>query len=109
MRLHLTLVTLKGQREGHSDFRWFISHKGAELGYMLLLDSTRKPCMGNAMTLSHLTLSVFERSTSRSFRFQSIISVKRAKLGHMLLLNIDRKLDIGSFLQLHLTLVILKG
>ncbi len=43
VQLHLTLVTLKGQFYGHSDF---ISRKGAELGHMLLLDTTRKPYRG---------------------------------------------------------------
>ena len=39
--LHLALVTLKGQCQGHSDFEK-ISRKGAGWGYMLLSDTTRK-------------------------------------------------------------------
>ena len=39
--LHLTLVTLKGQRQGHSDFKGL--YLVNELGQVLLLDTTRKP------------------------------------------------------------------
>ncbi len=52
MRLHLTLVTLKGQWQGHSGFEIC---KGTELGHMLLLNTNRKSYMRSLITLSHLT------------------------------------------------------
>ncbi len=48
------------------------------------------------MAPSHLTLSVLERSNSRSPRFQSLISCKEAYLDPMLQLNINRKSYMGS-------------
>ena len=47
---------------------------------------------------------------SKSLRFLSLISCKGAELGHMLLLKLNRKAYMGSSLmQLHLTLVTVKG
>ncbi len=63
---------------------------------MLLLNINRKAYMESPMTLSHLTLSDFERSLSRSLKFRKLISRKGAGLGYMLLLNINRKPYMGS-------------
>ncbi len=52
--------------------------------------------MTSPMTLSHLTMSDLERSSSRSLRFWNLISCKGAELGHMLLLNINRKAYMES-------------
>ncbi len=43
VRLHLTfkLVILKGQCQDNSDLESYISHKGAELGHVLLLNTNR--------------------------------------------------------------------
>ncbi len=51
--------------------------------------------MGSPMTLSHLTLSVPERSKSRSHIFRSMLSGKGAELGYMVLLNINKKAYMG--------------
>ncbi len=62
-------MTLKGQSQGHSDFKgWLISCKGAELGPVLLLTINTKPYMASLITSSLWTLSDLERSKSRSFR-----------------------------------------
>ncbi len=107
--LHLTLVTLSSQCQGHWDFE-NIYLSWAELIHMLLLNINRNPYMGSPLTPSHLTLSDLERSKSRSLRFRSLISCKVTKLVHMLLLNIERKAYMGSSLmRLHLTSVTLKG
>ena len=47
--------------------------------------------MESPMTLSHMTLSDIERSSSRSLRFRSVTSRKGAELDNMLLLFIDGK------------------
>ena len=61
--------------------------------------------MGSPMTPSHLTLSDFERSKSRSPGFQSLISRKGAMLGPILLLHINKKPCMGSpMTPSHLTL-----
>ncbi len=76
-----------------------------ELGPMLLLTINRKPCMGNAMTLSHLTLSDLERSKPRSLGVQSLISRIGTKLRPILLLRINRKPYMGNpMAPTHLTL-----
>ncbi len=81
--LHLTLSDLERSRSRrflvkvtHTSkpyisprFWRIISHTGAELGLMLLLNIDRKPYIGSPMALPHLTLSDLERSESRSFRF----------------------------------------
>ncbi len=68
---------MKGQSQGHLDFKHYIkeckkdlflhslilSHKGAELSPMLLLIIIRKPYMASPMTSSPLTLSDPERSS----------------------------------------------
>ncbi len=59
---HMTLSDLK-----KSNFRNLISHKGAELGHILILNTNRK--IYSAITLSHLILSDIERSKSRSLKF----------------------------------------
>ncbi len=59
VRFHL--VTLKCQYQGKSDCEG-LYRKGAELGYMLLLNTTRKPYMGSPIAPSHLTLGDLERS-----------------------------------------------
>ncbi len=46
---------------------------------MLLLAAISKPYIGKPMTLSHLPLSDFERSKSRSLGFRSIMSRERAQ------------------------------
>ncbi len=79
----------------HSAFE-ALSGKGAELGYMLLLNINRKAYTGILMTLSHMPLSDREWSKSISLIFRSIISHKGAELGHMLLLNINGKAYMGS-------------
>ena len=51
-QLHLTLVTLEGQCQGHSDFEglYLVNMvKEAELGHALLLDINRKACMGSPL------------------------------------------------------------
>ena len=48
-----------------------MSRKRADLDDMLLLNISRKPYMGSPIILSHLTLSDFERSKSRSLRFEA--------------------------------------
>ncbi len=52
MRLHLTLVTLKVQCQGDSDFRRLISRNGAaELGHMLLSNTNRKSYMASPIII----------------------------------------------------------
>ena len=65
---------------------------------MLLLAAISKPYIGKPMTLSHLPLSDFERSKSRSLGFRSIMSRERAQLGHKLVLNINRNTYMESSL-----------
>ena len=64
-----TLVTLKGQRRMSLRFGRPISRKGADPGYVLLLNTTRKSPMGSLAAQSHLTLSDIERSNLRSLGF----------------------------------------
>ncbi len=88
--LRLTLSDLEKSKSRSLGFQSFISHKGPELGPMLLLTINRKPYMGSLMTSLHLTLSDLERLKSSSLRFQSLISHNGAELGPMLLLTINR-------------------
>ncbi len=66
---HLTLSDLERSNSKSPKFRSLISHKGAELGPMLILNIT-KPNMGSPTAPSDLTLSDLERLKSRSPRFQ---------------------------------------
>ncbi len=88
-------------------FQSIISHEGAELGHILLLNIIRKAYKGSPLTLSHLNLSDLERSKSRTLKFRSIISRKGAVVGHMLQLDINRKAFWGVMVCLHFTLVTL--
>ncbi len=68
---HLTLSDLERSNSRSLTFRSLISCiscKGAELGYMLLLNINRK-AYESPMSSSHLTLSDLERSNSRSLTF----------------------------------------
>ena len=86
-----------------------VSRKGFQLGHVLLLNTNRKSHMSSTAP-SHLTLSDFERSMSRSLRFWKPRSRNGPKIGHMLLLKRNGKSFTGSPLMwLHLTLVTLKG
>ncbi len=55
-----------------------ISPKGADLGHMLPVNINKKAYLRSTMTISHLNLSDFERSISRSLRFQRLVSRKGA-------------------------------
>ena len=49
-------------------FQRLISHKGAELGHMLLLDTNRKTHMESPTAPSHFNLGELVSSKSRSLR-----------------------------------------
>ncbi len=65
---HLTLSEVGKSKSRSLRLQSLISHRGVELGHMLLLTIIKKPCMGNPI-ISHLTLSDPVRSKSRSLRF----------------------------------------
>ncbi len=75
MQLHGTLVTFKGLCQGHPGFK-LISYKGAELGYMLLININRNPYMGSPKTLSHLTLNDLEFQRQGHSDFKVLYLVK---------------------------------
>ncbi len=57
----IDLIDLERSMSRSLRLRMPFSHKGAELGHMLLLDTTREPYMGSPITLPHLPLRGFER------------------------------------------------
>ncbi len=92
VRLALTLSGL----ERSKSLRFFpaiISHKGTELGHMLLLDINRKSYVGSLNVLFDMTKSDLERLGSMLPVFQSLMSRKAIELRHMLLLvfNTNKK------------------
>ena len=99
---HLTLSDLERSSCRSLRFQSIQSRKGAELGYMFLLNTNRKSHMGSPKGPSYLTLSDHERSKPRPLRFRSVICCERAELGHMLLLKINRKAYMGSPLTPHI-------
>ncbi len=64
VRLQLTLVTLKGQYQGHSHFE--------ELHHMLLLNTNSKSYMGSPIALSHLTSSGLESPKLKVLKWSKI-------------------------------------
>ena len=92
----LARVTLKGQSQGHSDFKVFYLVMEPKVRPYVTINHQQESIYGDPMTPSHFTLSDLERSMSRSLRLQSLISHNGAKSGPMLLLTIDRKPYMGS-------------
>ncbi len=68
----LTLIDLERSKSMSVRFQSLISHKGDELGPLLLLTINRKPYMASPMALSNLTLTDIKRSKSRSLRFSAV-------------------------------------
>ncbi len=66
---HLTLCNLEKSKSRLLRFRSIISRKWPEIGHMLLLNTNRKPYMGNPITPSHLTLSDLEKSKLRCWKW----------------------------------------
>ena len=62
---HLTLSDLDRSISRSHRFQRLIFRKAAELGHMLLLNTSRKSYMGSPIPSSHLTLSDLERSKLR--------------------------------------------
>ncbi len=70
---HLTFVTLKGQSQGHSDFKAVCLAKEQSYTYhMLLLNISRKVYMRSSMTLSHMTLSDLETQSLGCSNFEAL-------------------------------------
>ena len=91
--LHLTLIDLQrliGQFKVTQISLVFhlVSRKGAELGYILLLNTNSNPYMGSRMAPLHLTLSDIERLNSKSRIFYSVRSAKGEELIRHKLLHV---------------------
>ncbi len=63
-------MTLKGQSQGHSDFKALYLVKGRELGPMLVLTYNRNAYMASLMALSNLTLTDLEGQSQGHSDFQ---------------------------------------
>ena len=95
---HLTLSDSERSKLRSLIFR-SISHKGEELGHMLLLNINRKSYMGSPSVWLNFILGTLKGQC------QGHSDCEGAELGHMLLLNTNRKSYMGSpIVPSHLTL-----
>ena len=71
-----TLSDLERSKSSSLGFRRLISHKGAELGPMLLLVTNRKPYIASPMPPSSLTLSDLESQSQGHSDFKALYLAK---------------------------------
>ncbi len=93
---HLTLSVLERPVSRWFKFRSLISHKGAYIGNLLLLNIRKQSYMGCPMLPSDLTLCDLQRSKSRSLTFWSLTYCEWAEIANTLQLNTNRKSYMGS-------------
>ncbi len=73
---HLTLSDLERSKSRSLRFRSILTHKGAELGHILLLNINRKAYMGSALAQLHLTLVTLKGQCKFHSDFKSLYLVQ---------------------------------